>query len=372
MSDTVNAELFIRSSGSDASPPGRDAVAVMMSGGVDSSVAALALREAGREVFGITMRIPRLAEGGGRRPCCGVDAAFVCRDLGIAHYFMEVEEAFERWIIGPFRQAYLRGETPSPCVDCNARVKFEWAWDAIRDAFGVRDLATGHYAQIVERDGAHCLVRGVDRSRDQSYFLYGVHREMIPFLHLPIGGMTKSEVRKIAVAHGLSTSRKPDSMELCFANEGDYRTLFAETTARSGPIVDLEGHVLGEHTGLHHYTVGQRRGLGIAHSEPLYVLQIRTDTNTVVVGPRAAAFVCEVSAESLNCLQPCRLDAGNRLFGKIRSVGEPEPCTIVRCGGGRLDVRFESPVFAPAAGQHLVLYDEHSAVVAGGVIRLFP
>jgi len=367
--DTLNSELFSKTVGG-ASPPGRDAVAVMMSGGVDSSVAALTLREAGHEVFGITLRIPRLAEGGGKRPCCGVDAAFVCRDLGITHYFMEVEDTFDRWVISPFRQAYLKGETPSPCVDCNARIKFEWAWDAIRDAFGVRNLATGHYAQILKRNGAHYLVRGIDRSRDQSYFLYGIHREKLPFLHLPVGGMTKPAVRKKAVAHGLSISRKPDSMELCFANESDYRALFDGATARPGPIVDLDGHVLGEHAGVHHYTVGQRRGLGISHSEPLYVLQIRTDTNTVVVGPRAKAFVSKVSAESLNCLQPHCLYAGNRLFGKIRSTGDPEPCAITQYDGDSLEVRFESPVFAPAAGQHLVLYDEHSAVAAGGVMRL--
>lgn len=348
-------------------PSGGNAVAVMMSGGVDSSVAALCLREAGFDVFGVTMRIPRLAADGGKRPCCGVDAAFVCRDLNIPHYFMEVDTVFDAFVIEPFKKAYFSGATPSPCVDCNTHVKFEWAWDVIREQLGVPHLATGHYANIAETGGTYHLTRGADRARDQSYFLYGLRRERLAFLHLPLGRISKPEVRQRAVAYGLSVSRKPDSMELCFANEGDYRVLFQGAVPPPGPIMDTEGRVMGRHEGLHRYTIGQRRGLGIAHPVPLYVLKIHVESNVLVVGPREAAMEHDVSAASLNLLLPGRLVVGQTLYGKIRSVGEPEPCTVVAWDGERLSVRFDAPVFAPASGQHLVLYDGDS-VVAGGVI----
>ena len=355
--------------GACAPDAGRTPIAVMMSGGVDSSVTALLLREAGWDVVGVTMKIPVISEGLQKRPCCGTGAAFVCRDLGVPHYFVDVDEAFRACVVDPFRASYCEGKTPSPCVDCNTRLKFGAVWDLVREQLSIEHAATGHYARVEAAGERRAVLRrGEDRSRDQSYFLYGISRERLPYLHLPLGALPKTEVRRIATSRGLHVAGKADSMELCFAAEGDYRKLLTDVPCVPGPICDTAGRVLGTHKGIHQYTIGQRRGLGISSSDGLYVLEIFPSTNSIVVGPREAGFRSEIRAASVNVLQPEKLRAGAELLGKIRSVGEPDGCRVTRAVADCLEVRFDAPVFAPASGQHLVLYDDAEAIVAGGVI----
>jgi len=345
------------------------AVAVLMSGGVDSSVAALLLKEAGWRVLGITMRIPVAASGGAFGPCCGAEAALVCHALGIPHYFLGVEEAFEQRVIAPFRRAYAEGRTPSPCVDCNTHLKFRLVWDFVEETFGVSWLATGHYARVGRAEGQPYLARAADRGRDQSYFLYGIPRKRLPRLLLPLGSLDKRAVRILAHMGGLDVAEKPDSMELCFAGESDYRrALGCGGRQWEGPVLDAAGNVVGRHNGIFNYTLGQRRGVGIAQGRPLYVTGISPRDNTIRVGPRAEIERRAVYAEGVNLLVPQCPAPGDRLYGKIRSCGEPEACTVTDASDTTLAVEFDSPVFAPAPGQHLVLYDGAGRVVGGGCI----
>ncbi|HUT26247.1 MAG TPA: tRNA 2-thiouridine(34) synthase MnmA [Sumerlaeia bacterium] len=346
------------------------AVAVLMSGGVDSSVAALLLKQAGWDAVGITMKIPMVETYSRPRLCCGVEAALVCRALDLPHYVVDVAEVFRASVIEPFRRAYAEGCTPSPCVDCNTFVKFQAVWDILERELGVRRVATGHYARVIQEGARTVLARGRDVERDQSYFIYGVPRERLERLLLPLGDWEKERVRATAREQHLEVAERADSMEICFAGEGDYRNALGEAARPSpGPIVDVDGNVLGRHRGIGHYTVGQRRGLGIAAPQPLYVLRVDAGRNTLVVGTRRQAYGSLVRARRLNALLPDALDVGVRLFGKIRSIGEPAPCTVVDARADELAVRFEPPVFAPAPGQHLVLYDLNGRVVGGGAIR---
>jgi len=345
-------------------------IAVLMSGGVDSSITALLLRDAGWDVVGVTMRIPAVEGCTPRRPCCGAEAAFVCRQLGLPHYFIDVEHLFRNQVIEPFRQEYQEGRTPSPCVDCNTILKFGAVWNTLLKELGTRHLATGHYARVIRNGGGVHLARGVDRLRDQSYFLYGIKSDRLPYLHLPLGHYEKPLVRQIAAQYGLAVATKPDSMELCFAGESDYRNLFKQVAPEAGPIYDLNGVQLGEHRGIHHYTIGQRRGLGIASRFPLYVLRISARDNALVVGPREMAETRLVQVEDLNMLMPDLMEEGRYLWGRIRSNAKLTQCVVNR-REGQCAVLFAEPVFAPAPGQRLVLYDEAENLVAGGTIRPF-
>lgn len=342
-------------------------IAVLMSGGVDSSVTAMLLRDAGWNVLGITMKIPVAEKCDVQRSCCGIEAAYVARDLGIVHYYLDVREAFERLVIEPFRESYGRGCTPSPCVDCNTVFKFGLVWDFIESEFGIKHLATGHYAVIEHLEGRAHLVRGEDHSRDQSYFLYGIPRHRLEYFHLPLGEMSKDEVRRLAREAHLPVARRQDSMELCFAGEGDYRNALGMASVK-GPILDTAGNVLGEHDGIANYTVGQRKGLRIAAGKPLYVIRISAADNSVTVGTADEALDCEVRAESVNVLIPELVNPGQVLYGKIRSQGEPTACEITEVGEDTISVRFDEPQFAPTPGQRLVLYDANGRVVSGGTI----
>jgi len=346
---------------------GRPAVAALMSGGVDSSVAALVLRECGWDVVGITMKVPQAAPDH-PRPCCGVDAAVVCHRLGLPHYFVDVEGAFESLVVERFRRSYSEGRTPNPCVDCNSLVKFRLLWDFLERELGIRHLATGHYARV-ERVGGRCfLARARCVERDQSYFIYGVPRERLPRLLLPDGWLSKEEVREIASNAGLPVADKTDSQELCFAGEGDYRQALGRR-GEPGPILDTAGHRLGTHKGIENYTLGQRRGLGVALGEPRYVVRIDPLENSITIAPRHEAFRRRVAAGELNVLQPAALRGGARLGGKVRSYGAIELCNVAEVGKNYLVVEFDEPQFAPTPGQHLVLYDERGRIVAGGTIK---
>ncbi|MFH0911330.1 MAG: tRNA 2-thiouridine(34) synthase MnmA [Planctomycetota bacterium] len=342
--------------------------AALMSGGVDSSLAAALLLEAGWDVVGVTLRIPSLSSDA-ESPCCSDEAVFVAESLGIPHLFLETEEAFAADVIEPFRRAYRQGRTPNPCVDCNTRLKFRRAWSVLEERLGIRHLATGHYARVLEEAGRAFLARAQDLSRDQSYFVYGVPRERLPFLHLPLGELAKDAVRRMARERGLHVAERRDSMELCFAGEGNYRAVLGvEKEGEPGPILDLEGRRIGTHRGIGNYTIGQRRGLGMAAGEPRYVLRIDLASNALVVGTRAEASQREVKAGRLNVLMPDALVPGARLLGKIRSLSDAAPCRLLRFEEDEIAVRFDEPQFGPTPGQHLVLYDESGRVTAGGTI----
>ena len=345
------------------------AVAVMMSGGVDSSVTALLLRDSGWDVAGFTMKIPMAEQCVHPSPCCGSEAAFVCKDLGIPHYFIDVEKVFHQEIIAPFRQDYAQGRTPSPCIDCNTRLKFGLVWDLVERSFGVSYLATGHYARVLNTPKGSFLAMGEDKQRDQSYFLYGVPRLRLEKLLLPMGDLNKKDVRATASANALRTSKRPDSMELCFAGEGDYRNALGNIKPSSGPIVDREGRLLGEHKGLHNYTVGQRRGLALSGNAPLYVLAMKAAENKLIVGPREALFEKKIDLGDLNILQPSAFHDGCEAFAKVRSTMQPASCQIRKHKQDSVEINFKEPVLLPAPGQHALLYDERQRVIAGGKVQ---
>lgn len=343
-------------------------IAVLMSGGVDSSVTAHLLKEQGWDVLGITMKIPVSCESN-RRGCCGVDAAFVCNELNIPHYFVDVTAAFEELIINRFRQSYAKGETPNPCIDCNTLLKFSLVWDFLEETFGICYLATGHYARVSKTDGRAFLGRAKYKAKDQSYFLYGIVPEKLDRFILPLGELTKQEVRSIADKLNLSVAEKAESMELCFAGEGDYRvTLTSAQADKQGDITDMHGNKIGTHKGISNYTLGQRRGIGFAGGKPLYVGRINAQENKIALGTRKEISFRAVKANKINVLIPDEFVAGRSVYGKIRSYGEPRPCEITYVKVDNLTVQFDEPEFAPCPGQSLVLYNNGDIVIAGGII----
>jgi tRNA-specific 2-thiouridylase len=343
-----------------------------MSGGVDSSVTAFLLKEQGWDVLGVTMKIPLLGDAG-KRSCCGVgggaDAAFVCNELNIAHYFVDVAEAFGEIIIKPFHQSYAAGLTPNPCVDCNTFLKFSLVWDFLKETFGITYLATGHYAKICKADGQACLSKAKDKAKDQSYFLYGIAREKLAKFILPLGGLTKREVRLIAAELNLPVADKPESMELCFAGEGDYRAALTDAAVvQGGDITDMQGKKIATHKGIANYTLGQRRGVGFAGGKPLYVGRIDAKTNTIALGTKEEVSCRFVNAEKINIIIPEELVVNGQFFGKIRSYGDSRLCKLIGVNGDKMTVEFDQPQFAPCPGQRLVLYNSDDNIVVGGTI----
>lgn len=360
-------------SGRPYHPPAekQDAVAILMSGGTDSSVAAARLKASDRPVVGVTMLIPSAlgpsCGGAHLRACCGQGASQVARDLDIPHYFVDVREEFQHRIIDRFRSEYRQGRTPSPCIDCNTFIKFGAVMDLIRDALKIERVATGHYACIeLEEGGARLFA--VPHRKDQSYFLYGIRRDRLHRILFPLAGQTKPETRREARRLSLHADRS-ESVDLCFAGQDDYRAaLGPDPDEGPGDVLDLGGKVIGRHEGISKYTWGQRSGLGIAAGVPLYVVDIDPVHNTITLGGREAASRREVQAENANVLAPERLDVGRPLHGKIRAYHEPRPCRITELTDRRLAVRFDTPHHGVAPGQHLVLYDESGQVLAGGEI----
>jgi len=343
-------------------------IAVLMSGGVDSSVSAHLLKENGWEVLGITMKIP-VSCNINSRGCCGADAAFVCNELNIPHYFVDVTEPFEALIIERFRQSYANGQTPNPCVDCNTLLKFSLAWDFLQKTFGISYLATGHYARVSKTDGRVYLGRAKDKTKDQSYFLYGIASEKLAGFVLPLGELTKEKVRSIAAQLNLSVADKTESMELCFAGEGIYRqALSCAESNQFGDITDMQGGRIGTHKGIANFTLGQRRGIGFAGGKPLYVGRIDAKTNTISLGTREEISYRIIKANQINTLLPEQLVVGKQMYGKIRSYGAPRPCKLIEVNETEIVIEFDRPQFAPCPGQSVVLYDERENVVTGGII----
>ena len=347
-------------------------IVLLMSGGVDSSVAALLLLREGWRVLGLTLRIPGVwggpGEAGNGPPVeAGASAARMAGVLGIPHRIVEAGDSFRREVVDPFLRAYREGRTPNPCVDCNRSIKFGLLMDAAAEWAGDArvPVATGHYARILLTPSGARLARARDEGRDQSYFLCDVDRARLARVRFPLGELTKPQVREIAHDAGLPAAERPDSMEVCFLAGTDYREWVGD--AGPGPIRDEKGQLLGHHSGLSRYTPGQRQGLGIAAPHPLYVLRLDVPHNALVVGPKEAAFRTVVNAARPNLLAPELLGERDGLAGKTRSRSPLAPCRILSLGGAELSVAFERPQFAPAPGQRLTLY-RGEVLAASGVI----
>jgi tRNA-specific 2-thiouridylase len=351
-----------------AGPLEQRRIVVAMSGGVDSSVVAALAARTGAETIGVTLQLYDHGEAVGRAgSCCAGrdirDARAVCDRLGIAHYVFDHESSFRESVIDDFADTYLAGRTPIPCVKCNMGPKFTDLFALARD-LGADCLATGHYVQRVEGPEGPELHKGADPARDQSYFLFATTSAQLDFLRFPLGGLPKARVREIAAEIGLGVAGKPDSQDICFVPDGDYASLVKKLRPEAdtaGAIVDEAGNKLGEHKGLIHFTVGQRRGLEIGGSpEPLYVLRLDPATREVVVGPKSALAVSTARIEGLNWIGGSH---AGPLTAKVRSMARPVPA---RLNGDR--VVFDTPEYGVAPGQAAVLY-AGERVLGGGWIR---
>ncbi len=355
-------------------------VAVAMSGGVDSSVAAALLREKGFEVMGLTMEVFNLPKpfcsDEYLRSCCGrgavADANRVAAQLRIPHYVISLKRLFQKWVIDDFCGEYARGRTPNPCIRCNRYIKFEALWSKAKK-LGADFLATGHHARIVfnRKSGVFWLKKGKDHRKDQSYFLYTMRQEQLGRSLMPIGEFTKKEVREKARQLGLVVHQRPESQEICFIPDTDYIRFLRHRIPelfKAGQIVDKENRLLGSHKGIIHYTVGQRRGIGIAAAHPHYVLEIHPDSHTVVVGAQSHLYKKKVFVSHLNFVSPSDFDAPLEVMAKIRYMHREAKATLFVLDKNRVCLEFEKPQRAVAPGQSAVFYDR-DRVVGGGIIE---
>ena len=339
-----------------------------MSGGVDSSVAAYLLTQAGYEVTGATMTLYR-PNGETDDTQDVTDARAICEKLGIPHVTYDMGEVFCRCVIEDFIRVYEEGGTPNPCVTCNKTVKFGALWKAVTKD-GAEAIATGHYARIRREGDRYLLCKAADESKDQSYFLWMLPKELLPRILLPLGEMTKTDIRALAAEQGFETAHKSDSQDICFVPDGDYAGFMGGYTGKTpeeGDFVDKNGKVLGRHKGIIHYTIGQRKGLGIALGEPAFVCGKDPVTRRVVLGKNEDLFTREVHLAEVNLLSVDAIHTPMAVTARIRSTHRGDTATLVMTGATTATVTFDQPQRAVCAGQSCVFYDG-DVVVGGGII----
>ena len=367
-------------------------IAVAMSGGVDSSAAAAILKEQGHELVGFTMQLWNQRRGisvdehGDPLPsrCCSLDDVYdarrVAEELGVPFYVLNLEDDFERDVVQPFVDSYLNGETPIPCVSCNSRLKFA-SLDRLAESLGCEKVATGHYARVEfdETLNRYRLLRGRNLQKDQSYFLWELTQQQLSRALFPLGEMSKPEVRDVAREHSLAVADKSESQEICFVPDGNYagfidRYLKAEDAENrlpgEGEIVTAAGEVVGQHSGIHRYTIGQRRGIGIAAERPLYVIGIDAPRNRVVVGEQDELLAKEFVAAGVNWIANDNLQDPVRAEVRVRYRHTPAPATITPLDNGRARVMFDEPQRAITPGQATVFYRDDEVLGGGWIVKL--
>jgi tRNA-specific 2-thiouridylase len=354
--------------------------AVAMSGGVDSSVAAALLKKQGYEVIGITMNlfpVPKgLCQEMGQRNCCGwdatADAIRVAQLLDVPHHILDLRKRFDSEVMIRFCDEYARGRTPNPCILCNVHIKFD---ALIQEAskLGFDGIATGHHARIAhdQKNNRYLLRKGKDPDKDQSYFLYNLTQEQLGRALFPVGEYSKTQIRKLASEAGLPVAERPESQEICFIPDNDYIRFLKEKVPvafQPGEIVNTDGQVLGQHQGIPHYTIGQRRGLGIASAHPLYVLEIDQDHNRIVVGENDQLYKPALSASSVHLISGDIPEGPLWIKAKIRYKHKDAPARVVLLDGRRARVDFDRPQRAITPGQSVVFYED-DVVIGGGIIQ---
>lgn len=352
-------------------------VMVGMSGGVDSSVAAKLLIDSGYDVTGVTLK---LFDGGDIsedfRTCCSLsdveDARSVCYRLGIDHFVFNFKEAFRKKVINQFTESYLNGKTPNPCIECNRHIKFDKMLRRAEE-LGFDYIATGHYAERVYdyKTNRYILKRPKDRSKDQTYVLYGLTQYQLSKTLFPLGEYEKSDIRRIAEAAGLINSRKPDSQDICFVPDGDYASFIKKNTGaeiKEGNFISADGDVIGRHKGIINYTIGQRRGIGISIGKPAYVTDKNALENTVTIGGESNLYKSEITAYDVNLISLDSISDEMRVTAKVRYSRNEQAAVVIPSGNGEVLVKFDEPQRAPASGQAVVFYDG-DVVIGGGTIR---
>jgi tRNA-specific 2-thiouridylase len=348
---------------------------IAMSGGVDSSVAALLMKEKGFGCIGVTMKLfqNELTCVSKEKPCCSLDdvedARSVAYRLGMPYYVFNFTDAFESQVIDRFISAYEHEETPNPCIDCNRFMKFDKLYQRAV-SLGCDSIVTGHYARIEQANGRYLLKKALDPEKDQSYVLYFVTQEQLAHTQFPLGEMSKAEIRTIAEKQGFVNANKPDSQDICFVPNGDYAKVIEMHTGKAYPhghFVDRNGTILGEHKGIIRYTIGQRKGLGLSLKEPMYVCEKREKDNTVVLGKAENLFSRELDAKDMNWIAFEKPPIELRVKAKIRYRQTEQWATVTPTGSNTVHICFDEPQRAIAKGQAVVLYDG-DIVVAGGTI----
>jgi len=350
-------------------------VVVAMSGGVDSSVAAALLAEQGHDVIGLSMQLYPHGDGAAHfGSCCTLDdlndARRVASAIGFPHYILNFEQQFREAVISNFVTEYASGRTPLPCAHCNSDLKFSTLLERAH-GFGATTVATGHYAQVEHSGQRWLLKRSVDREKDQSYFLFSLTQAQLASAMFPVGVLTKPQVRREAQRLTLQVADKPDSQEICFVTDGDYASFVAKTdpgVARSGAIVAESGAQLGRHAGIHRFTIGQRKGLGISGSAPMYVLRIDADSGDVTVGPKSSLERATLTASGVNWVAVDTPATWLNVAAQIRHRHAPAPGRVRALEGGRAELEFDTPQSAVTPGQAVVFYQE-DVVVGGGWIE---